>query len=433
MGSGQPDSRLPRPPVSGEALKHSPANAVLGGQVGDNWPPENKHEPRQVGLADPNPDGGSEPSTKLRPERIPEADAPVNLTQVEERFQEATRARLKSSVQKAYLRGFRRFAKAADLCALTRRQLASAKGKQLVLRYLEGVPRTCWRYELIRLRSVWENGLRLAWPINNRRDLGRLPKPARSPTPSDDIVQEWAAAVAREKDPYLRLVWLLIAQTGWRPSHATGVRWSDVRYDPDGKLWALLADGARGEFKTYSPVAVRLAADLARALVEWQRDHPAPHPENWILPFRYVKGTVQPDRRIGRHGYMRYWLRLRTKYALPPLRPKDMRHWVSTACRKAGLSRVATAYLQGHDSAEGGTMRDWYDNPHIEDILDEQESVLPNGPLGTLVPPEVKLVSAMPEEAVALLQAYLTGDLGTMEYASRIESVRAKNSAKTGR
>ena len=77
-------------------------------------------------------------------------------------------------------------------------------------------------------------------------------------------------------------------------------------------------------------------------------------------------------------------------------------------------------------------MRDWYDNPHIEDIFDEQASALPNGPLGILVPPEVKLISAMPEEAVALLQAYLAGELGTMEYAARIESVRAKTSARVG-
>jgi hypothetical protein len=77
-------------------------------------------------------------------------------------------------------------------------------------------------------------------------------------------------------------------------------------------------------------------------------------------------------------------------------------------------------------------MRDWYDNPHVEDILDEQASVLPNGPLGVLVPPEVKLVSEMPEEAVALLRAYLACELGTMEYATRIESVRAKASAKLG-
>ena len=127
---------------------------------------------------------------------------------------------------------------------------------------------------------------------------------------------------------------------------------------------------------------------------------------------------------------MRYWLRLRTKYALPPLRPKDIRHWVSTTSRKAGLSRIATAYLQGHDAAEGGTMRDWYDNPHVEDILEEQACVLPKGPLGILVPPEVKLISAMPEEASSLLQAYLAGEPGTMEFAARIETLRVKISAK---
>ena len=48
----------PKPSDFGTDLSTRTDISLRGGQVGDNWPPENKHEPRQVGLADPNPDGG---------------------------------------------------------------------------------------------------------------------------------------------------------------------------------------------------------------------------------------------------------------------------------------------------------------------------------------------------------------------------------------
>ena len=356
-----------------------------------------------------------------------EVDGTVNLTEIEQRFLDATRARLKPSAQVEYMKSFRRFARVSALTGLTRRQLAGSRGKQLLLEHLDRVPRPSWSTTLTQLRSVWTIGLRLSWPINNKVDIGRLPKTRREPTPPDEAVQEWTEAVAREKDPYLRLVWLLIGQHGWRPSHATGVRWGDVRYDPSGHPYAILADGSHGEFKTYAPVAVRLAPDVIQALEEWRQLHPAPHPEDWILPWRSARGQVRADRRMTTRLFRNHWMRLRTKYGLPALRPRDLRHWVSTACRKAGLSKPATAYLQGHDATEGGSMRDWYDNPRLEEILDEQESCLPKGPLGLLTPLEVELISGLPPEAVALLEAYLAGEVETVEYMTSIEGIRRKN------
>ncbi len=124
------------------------------------------------------------------------------------------------------------------------------------------------------------------------------------------------------------------------------------------------------------------------------------------------------------HDFSPQWNRIKKKWGLPPLRPKDLSHWIYTACRRAGLSKPATAYLQGHDATEGGAMRDWYDNPRLEDIFDEQSSKLPNGPLGLLEPPEVKLVDGLSPAAVKLLRMYLGGQLTTMEFASQMEAIR---------
>jgi integrase len=354
----------------------------------------------------------------------------VSLAEIEQRFLDATRARLRPSTQAEYLMSFRRFAKASRLGDLTRRQLAGPRGKQLILEHLAQLSKPSWLTELSCIRSVWCNGLRLPWPIDTKVDIGRLPRTRREPTPSDELVKEWADALTREKDPYLRLLWLLIAQHGWRPSHATGARWGDLQRDPSGRLRAILMTGERGEFKTYAPVAVRLAPDVVRALEDWQRLHPAPHPEAWVLPWRSAKGQVCASRRMDKDTYRRHWLWLRKKYDLPALRPKDLRHWVSTACRKAGLSKVATAYLQGHDATQGGAMRDWYDNPRVEEVLEEQENCLPKGPLALLVPSEVELVSGAPSEAVVLLEAYLAGEVGTMEFMTSIEHIRRKGAPR---
>jgi integrase len=257
-------------------------------------------------------------------------------------------------------------------------------------------------------------------------DIGRMPRTRRESTPRDEPVKEWAEAMAREKDPYLRLVWLMIAQGGIRPSHATGFRWSDVRYDLSGHPEAIVASGSSGEFKTFSPIAMRLPTDVASTLEDWRRQHPGQHPDAWILPWRSLKGRIDPDRRMDSDLIRRHWAALRRKYGLPALRPKDLRHWVSTACRKAGLSKAATAYLQGHDAAEGGAMRDWYDNPRVEEILEEQHERLPRGPLGLLVPVEVEISADRPPEALALLDAYLDGTVGTMEFATQMEKIRLK-------
>jgi hypothetical protein len=77
----------------------------------------------------------------------------------------------------------------------------------------------------------------------------------------------------------------------------------------------------------------------------------------------------------------------------------------------------------GHDAADG-SMRDWYDNPRLEDIFEEQSAKLPDGPLGLLEPPEIKLISGLSPKAVTILQTYLSGKIGTMEFASRIEALR---------
>lgn len=52
----------------------------------------------------------------------------------------------------------------------------------------------------------------------------------------------------------------------------------------------------------------------------------------------------------------------------------------------------ASAYLQGHGADGGPSMRDWYDNVPIEEILQEQADCFPHGPMASILPMEVELV-----------------------------------------
>jgi len=76
-------------------------------------------------------------------------------------------------------------------------------------------------------------------------------------------------------------------------------------------------------------------------------------------------------------------------------------------------------------------MRDWYDTPRLEDVLEEQATVLPNGPLGLLHAPSVRVESGLPKEVVELAEEYLAGKLGTMEFAQRMEAIQRRIFARS--
>ncbi len=350
----------------------------------------------------------------------------VRTSDILERFAASARARLRATSLEAYDQAFRAFASQASLDGFTRRQLSGPKGRGLLLAYLETVPRPSWQWRVAALKAVWTLGLGLPWPLELKRDLGRLPPVRRRESPPDATVKAWADALAHEPDPYLRLLWLLVAQHGWRPSHVANLRWRHVRAGADGRPVAIVADGLEAGFKTPAPVAARLAPAVVEALEAWRRGAPEALPERPILPWRDARGKAEPGRLLGRHTLRDHWCGLRSKWRLPALRPVDLRHWVATACRRAGLSKLASAYLMGHDPAQGGAMRDWYDRPGLEDVFTEQGEQLPRGPLGLLEPPEIKLVEGLPPVAVELLRAYLAGEVGTMEMASRLEALRPR-------
>lgn len=193
----------------------------------------------------------------------------------------------------------------------------------------------------------------------------------------------------------------------------------------DGSPYALVAEGIDEGFKTHASIACRLCPEVINELVGWEKQvRTRTTPEDPVLPFRSSTGRLYLGREQTTEHVRRQWSRFQKRHGLQTLLPCHLRHFVSTACRRAGLSKQATAYLQGHDPTQGGSMRDWYDAPLVEDALDEQAERIPNGPLGVIEPPKIEVTDGLPKDVVAMVSQFLDGSTGTLELMNALEKCR---------
>ncbi len=337
-----------------------------------------------------------------------DGDALVNVDFVIENFKKSA-GRLRGKTPYQYELVFRRFAKTVELHTITRRQLGGKKGQELLLEYLLGekVPAPSRRMQNAALKCIWTEGLCLPYPIV-RRQLGELPEVGRRQSPRESDVQPWIKAIEHDEDPHLRTLVLLVFQLGIRPSHACLLRWMHVRYDQDGKPEAIITTGREPGNKRMTPVKARIPPDLADALMELKRIVPNALPEDPLLMSRKRTGELTSAPMEASQYYFQ-WIRFQKKHLLNRLRPVDLRHWVSTICRRAGLSYAATNALQGHKFASLN-MRDRYDCPNDEDLLEEQGRTLPYGPIG-FVCPKIEMDQALPIELTGALNSCLNGQM----------------------
>jgi integrase len=239
------------------------------------------------------------------------------------------------------------------------------------------------------------------------------------------VHQRELAAASHETDPYVRLLLLCTLQFGWRvPNQLARLRWRNVRYDESGRPRAIVARGDEEAFKTSSSVVARIPADVAGALEAWKARCPGISPEAYILPWRSVRGAVDASRALDKRAVYRILRSFERRWGLKRIPPVYFRHWVKTTCRK--LSDPALAALQGHRPPRDGSMRNTYDTPGIERILEEQEAEFPDGPLAVLRPPEVRVTGELSAE-IEILREWKAGRIGTVELLSRLEAVRRKS------
>jgi len=343
---------------------------------------------------------------------VSDDDLPLRVSEIINRFKKTACLRLRGSSPGTYERVFRQFADTMRLEQFTRRQLAGARGKELILSYLldeNEVTLASRRLFNAALKSVWESGLSLPYPVNSRRDLGELPPCQRRQSPRDSDLAPLVKAIEHEAEPYLKALVLIVVQLGVRPSHVRLFRWKHVRYGQDGKPDAIITTGLERGNKHYVAIKARLPPDLVEALIDLRRSIPEALPESPIFPQRRRSGTYETALEMTSSQYQDQWLRFEQRHRLNHIAPVYLRHWVSTICRRAGLSYAATNAQQGHKYSTGN-MRDRYDCPDDEEIFAEQAQVLPYGPIG-FAWPKMEVTEAVPIELTEALVKCLSGQI----------------------
>jgi integrase len=349
----------------------------------------------------------------------------LDLEKIIEVHDRQLQRRLRPKTLRLYRIVVRRLARVTDFEDLSRQQLRGGKGKKLLLEFLDTVPIKSKAFMLSALKSYWTIGVRCPWPIDPRQDLRPLPKIGRRHTPLDSDVKQLAERYALEADPYLRLIWELIAQYGLRPSQVVRLLWVDIKRDSEGRPISIQADGAERQFKSVAPITAAIFPSVADALLAWEKVSPYHAESDPILCWRDAHGRMKHEPLNERLLYY-HWLRQKRHWNLGsnPVCPALMRHWVNTIARKCGLSKPSTAALCGHDVGIDPTYCGWYDNPVGSELLAEQLKALPFGPLGWLNAQSTRILDQLPSDAAALVGRYLKNEIPRSELADELDRLR---------
>ena len=388
-----------------DTLIDSASPPGLGGVVGQHAA---GHEHNEPDCEPKSGTGGSKDTVQW------DDDYPLNAEEILKRFAEHPTMRMRHyGTLKTYSQRWRRFAREMHLENYTRRQLAGAKGKRLILDHVASLKPRMRQGTISALKKIWKIGLNLPWPIDMELDIGPLPKTRRNEVPSDDKVRIWNERMELEPDPYLRALWLITAQSGQRPSTVVRLDWRHVRYDEQDQPFEIRANGADEGFKTGAEVAWRLPPNVRAVLTELRKSNPKDNDP--ILPWRDGWGRTKAKR--SSEDLLRgHWIRLQEKYGLPYLRPNGMRHWVTAQSRDPPVLREeARAYMGGHEQPIHN-MGDQYDHRNLETNLLEQERKFPQGPLGLFSKIELEVSQTVPNEVMSSLIAYhdSTGGLNAL-------------------
>ena len=384
-----------------------------GSEDGENSLPEHVHEETEK-----HPLG--EDGDNIEPTTPAFNDPMVDIGKVIADFERVAGQRLRGKTPQVYKQIFRRFVTRMSFSQYTRRQIAGRIGRELLLKYLlneDFVPLASKRTQCAALKAIWEDGLRLPFPMNARKDLGEIPEVQRRQSPRDSEVEPWLKALEIEEDNYLRICVLLIFQLGIRPSHVCLIRWKHIQYDSEGKPYSIVTTGREKGNKRMVPIRARLPPDLSEAISQIKALL-EPLPEDPLLPHRKGLTEYLKSEPMTVSHYEVQWHRFEKKHLLSHLRPVDLRHWVASTCRKAGLSLAARNAMQGHKH------RNWneglnYDNPQDADIFDEQAMKLPHGPIG-FINPKIEVTQALPTELLESLSKCLSGEIKPSQHHEAI-------------
>jgi len=349
----------------------------------------------------------------------------LNIDAVIQRHDERKRW-AKDDTLEQYRQTWADFAQTNHLDEVNRRQLKT-RGRRLLRDYILRKPEGSRRFLTCHLKSYWECGLDLDWPINNKRDLGRFVPIGKRISPNDSMVKPWAEAIEHEPDIYTKSALLGIMQYGWRPSHIQNLKWRNVLDDESGDPYAIVADGAKEGFKTSAWIVAILYPDARRALKAWREQCPQIRPEGYIWPYRDAKGYIDNNRKLTEHGLHVLRRQFCERWHLKSgLTPNSFRHWVSYKLDRAGIEDKLEGALCGHE-IRGAVFTSQYDCREVRTLLDEEDADLkarlPYGPLGIFRRVDMEMAGEVPKEWVQLWMDLKSKKVFVSDSGAKIEAI----------
>jgi hypothetical protein len=348
-------------------------------------------------------------------------DTPLKLAEVKARFEAMTAARLtRGKTREEYWRRFRAFAECEGLGQYTKRQLAGDKGRELLIRHYAHISERSRPFVLSGIKKVWTRGIGLPWPLE-KDDLPRPARPRRGVAPRREYVERWIEAARREPDAYARS-WLMVELNGGlRPiDQQAELRMEDLVFNAAEEPIGIHAQAADHGFKRDADIRQCLPSEVAAALKDWLKEHPAPSAKAYVWPWRGMKPGLG-KRHIDANGINTddTISRMRRNFVdqnrLPWLTSKDMRHFVRTVLNDSGMKKVERHYYQGH-AFNPADMDERYGDKPAEETFDAQRHYLPQGILGTflrIAPTD----QGVPGEVREIWSRLLAGELESSEAA----------------
>jgi len=334
---------------------------------------------------------------------------------VDEIVQRHNRSRVLLKSKDDYEDTFRDFVNVMDLGDATLRDFKSHM-KENILGYLAKKEPFSHKTRLSRLKSYVKYGLGLPWTIDTKVDVGRLPRYRKREKPKDEVVDKWLTKGDMIDDLYDRLLFHFAFEFGFRGhSHIARFRWGDTRHDVNGDPVAIVAQSK--EFKTLALAVANIPPYMRKDLRQWHETTPFGSDSDPIFPWRSAYGRIE-HREHNRASIADYWKRFERDFGLPYLRTGQLRHWVKTKSRQAGVNDRLSEIRSGRDPG------DQYDTPPPDEILEDLEKQLPNGVLGYYRPSRIQIADAVSSEYASVCSRWDKGEIELSDLMNKMISIR---------
>ena len=385
------------------------------------------NEPRTASLGGvENPSGANGGKAQPDLDELP-WDSLVELSEVRKHF-EAKTPKMKESSRADYWYYFRKFDEDVHVGRYTKRQLAGAKGKDLILEHIGHLAPFIRSTHMYGVKKVWVRGLGLAWPVD-RDDLPPIPSPRLVPGPRRADIEPWVQAAKNERDPYER-AWFFVELTyGFRPvnQQAHLRRRNLVFNEATGKVLGIVANGTEEDFKKDSYVIAAFPPDVADAVERWLKVHPDASQDAWLFPWRDVDGQVDPKRQAAGKVIRAMRKRFARRWNLQWVDSKATRKFVKGVLIDAGMPDPFKPCWQGH-RPNRADMNAVYGVRPWEEMFASQLAYVPTGPMGIFG--MVKTDSAeIPSEVVELWRRFKAKEIDAQDVADGIKSLDRKQPA----